>query len=257
MILSHLGTTMYRHQLPSRLRDSMKLVFVDLAGTGLSTGGLETLSLSTAAHDVDAVCQALGLEHVHMLGHSVLGVLAAEIAWRCPQRVSTAILVCSPPITNWQMLRAHADQYFALAASPQRKARYRDGVSTLTLDSSWRERLEAETPRRYFDFLAPPSAPSTEPVHFDAVTRVLSLPDHDWDIVERAQHRRTPLFVATGRHDFVVPCPLWEVRLPFLPQAWNYCFERSGHQPFVEEPDTFTDALLDWVARNVEKESPD
>jgi pimeloyl-ACP methyl ester carboxylesterase len=43
-----------------------------------------------------------------------------------------------------------------------------------------------------------------------------------------------------------VPYVLWEGIPQQLASATLEIFERSGHQPFFEEPDRFVAALTDW-----------
>ena len=57
-----------------------------------------------------------------------------------------------------------------------------------------------------------------------------------------------PIFIAHGRYDYVVPYDLWEGIPARLPNATLQVFEKSGHQPFFEEPDGFARALTDWMA---------
>lgn len=58
---------------------------------------------------------------------------------------------------------------------------------------------------------------------------------------------RVPIFLALGRHDHTVPYVLWESVAATLPRATVQIFERSGHQPFFEEPELFTAALERWM----------
>lgn len=247
-VLSHLGSSAYQCQLPAQLRQSVTLVFVDLAGTGLSTGSVADLTLASMVGDLEALREALGLRQVYVFGHSMLGILAVEYAWRCPGRVRGAVMVCTPPMSNLLVLREEGDRHFASRASVERKARYRARVAALTPTSTWRERFDAEAPRRYFDDTRTFASGSVDmPAVMEAVDRVLRMPEVDWDIAERGESRQSPLFVATGRHDYVVPAPLWEERLPHLRTATYRCFERSGHQPFVEEPERFVEELVPWM----------
>jgi len=58
-----------------------------------------------------------------------------------------------------------------------------------------------------------------------------------------------PLLVAHGRFDYVVPHFLWQDLVGTIPGAALRIFERSGHQPFCEEPDAFATIVGDWMAR--------
>ena len=54
--------------------------------------------------------------------------------------------------------------------------------------------------------------------------------------------------VCTGRYDFITP--LEECGQPLaagLPNATLAVFERSGHMPFLEEPEDFTDRVASFI----------
>ena len=50
-----------------------------------------------------------------------------------------------------------------------------------------------------------------------------------------------------GRHDYTVPHVLWDGIVDALPDATLQMFEKSGHQPFFEEPDRFAETLARWM----------
>ena len=64
-----------------------------------------------------------------------------------------------------------------------------------------------------------------------------------------ASSLRVPLLIAHGRFDYTVPWQLWQGIAAQLPDATLQLFERSGHQPFFEEPSRFAAALSDWMDR--------
>ncbi|HEY8207896.1 MAG TPA: alpha/beta hydrolase [Myxococcaceae bacterium] len=68
-----------------------------------------------------------------------------------------------------------------------------------------------------------------------------------WEVTSGAA-LRVPLLLTHGRSDYIVPHTLWADVLPKLPTATFRLFERSGHQPFLEEPEAFTRAVVDWMA---------
>lgn len=72
-----------------------------------------------------------------------------------------------------------------------------------------------------------------------------------WDVTADASSLRVPLFLAHGRYDDVVPYKLWEGIVEKLPNARFHLFERSGHQPFFEEPDEFIAAVTDWMGSSL------
>jgi pimeloyl-ACP methyl ester carboxylesterase len=40
---------------------------------------------------------------------------------------------------------------------------------------------------------------------------------------------------------------MWEGIVDKVPNAQLHLFERSGHQPFFEEPESFADMVLAWM----------
>jgi pimeloyl-ACP methyl ester carboxylesterase len=77
-----------------------------------------------------------------------------------------------------------------------------------------------------------------------------------WDVKRDAGTLRVPILLALGRHDYTVPYALWNEVAPLLPDATVHIFERSGHQPFFEEPETFASAVLDWMASRQNRNGP-
>ena len=60
---------------------------------------------------------------------------------------------------------------------------------------------------------------------------------------------KVPTLVAVGRHDQMIPPAIaWRLKqaLPADTSAWAV-FERSGHYPFLEEPDACFERLLAFL----------
>ena len=69
---------------------------------------------------------------------------------------------------------------------------------------------------------------------------------YEYDFVQGLGQIETPVFVAEGLYDHVVPYTLWKDALPKLPNATFYLFEQSGHPPQSEEPEAFAEKLIEW-----------
>jgi proline iminopeptidase len=57
-----------------------------------------------------------------------------------------------------------------------------------------------------------------------------------------------PTLVICGRDDWVTPPSQAERMMATLPNATMAMFEESGHYPFVEEHELFTQTMRRWVA---------
>ncbi|HVX97167.1 MAG TPA: alpha/beta fold hydrolase [Polyangia bacterium] len=77
------------------LRDRYRLLTFDNRGIGASELGGGEVSIEAMAADAWAVADAAGLERVHVVGHSMGGVIAQEVALVAPRRVRSLSLLCA------------------------------------------------------------------------------------------------------------------------------------------------------------------
>ena len=78
------------------LRRRFRLVLVDNRGSGRSTMG-GSFSVADMAEDALAVLDDAGIGVAHVLGASLGGMIAQELAMRHPDRVGRLILACTTP----------------------------------------------------------------------------------------------------------------------------------------------------------------
>jgi proline iminopeptidase len=250
LVLSAIGTRPYERMTPAPLTDHLTLIHVDVRGSGRSTGRAADLDFDVLASDLEAVRAALGIEHVAVLGHSILGILALEYARRRPERVSHAILVGTPPRGDMGWLAAEASRYFEEHAPEERKAVLRRNLADLPPGATPGQAMLARTPQRFFDptFDAAPLFAESE-FRPELMGHVMGTLTPEWDVVHDADTLRVPVLIALGRHDYTVPCTVWDEAAARLPKATVRIFERSGHQPFFEEPERFAAAVVEWMGR--------
>ena len=77
------------------LREAFNCVTFDNRGIGQSTAGAPALTIEQMAKDALALCDELGLESVHIVGHSMGGLIAQELALAAPRRVRSLALLCT------------------------------------------------------------------------------------------------------------------------------------------------------------------
>src|SRR6188472_4200806 len=131
LVLSSIGTHPYELQMPRALDDHLTMVFVDVRGSGRSTGDPASLGFDVLADDLEAVRRALGAPRVIVLGHSIVGMQAVEYARRRPETVSHAILGGTPPNGDLAALVAKSNAYFQAHASDERKQILQENLAQL------------------------------------------------------------------------------------------------------------------------------
>ncbi len=84
----------WRSQLDA-LSDGWRCLAPDHRGIGGSEGPVDDLSVEVMARDAIAFLDAMGRGPVHVVGHSLGGVVAHALALRAPQRVRSLTLACT------------------------------------------------------------------------------------------------------------------------------------------------------------------
>jgi pimeloyl-ACP methyl ester carboxylesterase len=71
------------------------LVAFDNRGIGLSSAGPDPLSIEAMASDALAIMDTERIDAFHLVGHSMGGLIAQEVALRAPARIASLALLCT------------------------------------------------------------------------------------------------------------------------------------------------------------------
>lgn len=91
---------------------NFKVIRFDLPGSGRSELGSTPLSIALYVQTVEHVLEALGVDKVHIVAHSMGTIVAAHFAARHPQRVNSLALfgpLLAPPDAGRPGIQARAD----------------------------------------------------------------------------------------------------------------------------------------------------
>ncbi len=224
--------------LLDQLAGDFRAIAYDNRGCGGSDKPDEPYTIALFAEDAVSLLDALGVERAHILGFSMGGMIAQEIALGYPERVERLVLACTH-----SGLR-HSEPPIAEAAE------------AFQLDThSWSERIRALAP-----FAFAPGYSEREPSAFDAfVAKKISdeQPHYAYqrqlvaclrhDTHDRLDQIKLPTLVLTGSEDSVVPAANSERLAEALPQATLKVIERAGHLFFAEKPDATREILRSFL----------
>jgi pimeloyl-ACP methyl ester esterase len=228
------------------LRDRHTVITVDLRGHGESSRPRTGYSIGALASDLEQLVRALGVPRIALVGWSMGGVVAQELARRLGDRVSALGLVCS---TAGGLADAGNPR-----AQPERAAGIRAGIET-----DFREFIRGFMADLFKEGAAAPLYPwvvsqaQKTPPHvaaacFDAMLAA--------DLRANLPALRIPTAVFHGRHDALIPLADGEYLAAQISGARLLVFEHSGHAPHLEEPETFNTALRALLAGDVPGEAP-
>jgi len=226
------------HQLPAFEARFRVLVF-DNRGTGSTDVPPGPYTTAQMADDAAALLGALGIPRAHVLGVSLGGMIAQEVALRHPDRVDGLVLGCTGPGGVLSIRPSpEAMAAFALAKGEDPEAELRRMLPFLYTDACIRERpVEIEGfVRRRLDHPTPPEgylAQLSAAVTHDASSRLGKI--------------RSRTLVITGDADRLVN---WENSLRLagrIPGAVLVVLPGAPHRLFAETAEAFNREVLRFL----------
>jgi pimeloyl-ACP methyl ester carboxylesterase len=242
-----------------RLAEERRVLALDLPGFGLSPEPDDgEISIPGYGRYVDAFCEALGLGEVDVVGNSMGGFVAAEVAIQFPERVSRLVLVSAAGITSAEALQAPILTFarVATALATNSAARHRQiAARPITRHASLA--LVARHPRllkadlAYEGFFKGTGKPG-----FDDALRA-SL---EYDFRDRLPDVKVPTLIVWGEKDSIIPVRDATEFERLIPDSRKVVMRDTGHIPMAERPQAFNEVLTEFLAETGpagEKETAD
>jgi len=202
------------------------VIIFDNAGIGLSEGTTPP-TVTEMARDAIAFLDAMGLSEADLLGYSIGGMIAQEVALLRPQQVRRLVLAATGPRGGGHLMHGWIFDIRRLAnASDNGPEEYLRLFFSATESSR-------EQGRAYFARLAArtqdhdlPVSTAAQAAQYDAVV--------EWGIpepckLERLAGIRQPVLVANGDNDTMIPVENSQILGRHLPNARVRIFDDAGH----------------------------
>lgn len=199
------------------------------------------LTIQEMAADTIALMDALQIERAHVLGLSMGGMIAQEIAINHPQRVRGLVLVVT-----------HAGGDQQVKASDE----VIETVQGMTLDDSLEARVKAvavffasRTLTDRPDLLQEYAAVSaTYPASPEILKRQMeAVANHDAH--DRLSKIEAQTLVLTGAEDILIPIENATLLADGIPRSELLVVEGGGHQILVEQPEACNHAVLEFLQK--------
>jgi pimeloyl-ACP methyl ester carboxylesterase len=235
-----------------RLAQSYTVLAPDLLGHGRSDKLRDDYSLGAHANTVRDLLDALGYRCATIIGHSLGGGVAMQLAYQYPERVERLVLV--------------APGGFGREITPLLRAASVPGSGRLLALAAWRPVVEAGTlvtqvlgrlglsgstdlaeVGRAYALLADPAARSA------FVHTLRSVVDHRGQRVSAIDRldaaTRFPSLIVWGERDRIVPVRHGEHVHQLVPHTYLAVFKRAGHFPHRDDPARFVQVVDEFLAR--------
>ena len=227
-------------QLPAFSQRHRTIVF-DNRDVGQSSHMDADYDISDMADDALALADALSLESFHLLGVSMGGAMAQEIALSVPDRVRTLTLAVTFA-GGGAYARALAENWGARAMSLTREERV-DELLLLTLSEGFFETLGA------VDFVRRMALQNPYPQPPEAFRRQL-LASSRHEARDRLGALAMPVHVIGAEHDILIP--VWKSAevAKLIPGAKLTVIERAPHGMQLERAQEFNEIVLDFISEH-------
>jgi pimeloyl-ACP methyl ester carboxylesterase len=227
-------------QVPAFAR-RFRVIAFDNRGSGESESPPGPYTTAGMADDAAELLSFLGTERVHVLGVSLGGMIAQEVALRHPGRVERLVLACTSPGGD-PSVRPSSE---ALAAFIRAPGGDREAELRRTIPFLYSGRYQREHPEEIEAFIARRlSAPASAEGYAAQLSAAVGHSAGD-----RLKGVRAPALVITGTADLLVPPVNSERIAERIPGAKLVLLPGAPHRLFAENAESFNREVLAFLAQ--------
>jgi 3-oxoadipate enol-lactonase len=209
---------------------SFKAAAWDARGYGDSDDYEGALQFEYFTGDVLRVAEHFKAQKMHLVGLSMGGRIARNVALRAPERLHSLVLISTNPGFD--------------AMSPEHVKRFVTERRTATPQSLRRLLGSGPSYNAYQELLD-----SVSRIHEASYQKTLEASVAQ-DRAAPIEQIRVPTLVIAGEEDTVYPPELAREMARRIPGAELLMFERTGHLANLEQPDGFNRAVFDFLSRH-------
>ncbi|MET0614587.1 MAG: alpha/beta hydrolase [Thermoleophilaceae bacterium] len=227
-----------------RLAESRRVVAMDLPGFGLTPEAEddEKITITRYGRWVNELADRLELGKVDLVGNSMGGYIAAEVAIQFPERVSQLVLVSAAGISSAEVapMPILTVGRVAAALASNSVTRYRR-LAARPVTRHVSLALVARHPRLLKADLAYEGffKGGGKPGFGDALRASL-----DYDFRDRLPDVKVPTLIVWGEKDSIIPTRDADEFERLIADSRKVVMKDTGHIPMAERPQAFNDVLV-------------
>ena len=237
LLHGYLESMLVWDEIVALLKESVRVVTIDLPGHGVSMVTGEVHTMEYLAECVALAMEALGIERYSVVGHSMGGYVALAMVEKYASRLESIVLLSS-----------------TTSADSQEKCDRRRREIEL-IKAGKKNMLARLVPHAGF---APENVQRLKDYIEDIGELILMTEDEGviailGGMIERKSRGEllrqsgVPHMFIFGRHDYYIPVETAEEMIAADPTARVVWLEHSGHMGFYEEPELCAQAILEMV----------
>jgi pimeloyl-ACP methyl ester carboxylesterase len=217
--------------LTDALATEREVILVDYAGVGSSTGEPSS-SIASTAREMIAFIDALGLTEVDLLGFSIGGFVAQEIALVRPWLVRQLVLAATGPKGAPEMHGWRED----IAAAARGESKPENLLYIMFAHTEASQAKGKEFLGRFMERQEERDAPTSDAARdaqYDAVVE-WGVPDHA--ALQRLTGIQSPTLIIQGDDDLMIPTKLSHLMAGLIPDARIRIYPDAAHGFLLQYP---------------------
>ena len=190
-------------------------------------------TINDVCHFNQEMAQQLGLEQYILMGSSMGGWIAAEMAAMCSHNLKVLVLVDAAGI---KPERGEITEIFMVSAQTRLKQRFHDPSQVANYDQYTRELT--------------PEEQVVEHSNREMASRLCWRPYlHNLSLPHYLGKVPTPALIVWGRQDAIIPVECGELYQKALPNATLKIIDNCGHSPAVEKTQEFLSTVTEFLSK--------
>ncbi|MEM1659392.1 MAG: alpha/beta fold hydrolase [Candidatus Jordarchaeales archaeon] len=219
-----------------------KVVVFDNRGAGRTDKPAVDYTMKMFADDTVGLMDYLGIKKAHILGVSMGGMIAQEIALNYPERVEKLVLCVTAPGGR-----------VTVPPKPEAMALLTMDRSKLTDEQIAMETIKVLYPKEFIE-----KHPEIVKVSLERLSKYVIPTDAfmrqinailKFDAYDRLSHINKPTLVVSGGKDILVPPENGKLIAEKIPNAKLVIFEESGHGLITQERERFASLVIDFLKK--------
>jgi len=225
----------WAEQIPS-FSKQYQTITLDLRGHGQSQKPPDPYTMTLFASDITALIKLLNLSPVHVVGISLGGMIAFQLAVDHPELIKSLVIVNSGPEVLVRTLQDRWNVFLRFAIVRLLGMRKMGEVLSKRLFPK-----DAQNDLR--ELFVDRWAENDVKAYLNTLHAIVG-----WSVIDRIQHIQAPTLVVAADGDYT-PISAKEAYLPKMPKAELVVIEDSRHATPVDSPVKFNEIVLNFLSK--------
>jgi pimeloyl-ACP methyl ester carboxylesterase len=227
-------------QMIADLAKDFRLILFDNRGSGRSDIGSRWYTMKRFADDTIALMDLLNIDNAHILGVSMGGMIAQEIAINYPHRVNQLILACTGcgPRRGAILSKERLSLWKNYLLEP--KIRQRKFTANIFFSQEYLETVPIEELQKFAAQM------NIAPITAEGRTRQLGAL-LQFNSYSRLPSLKNPTLIIAGSQDYIIPIKNSHILATQIPNSQLLIFDGPGHAFLNEVVDDTTSAISTFL----------